>query len=125
MLLSSALFCRLASVLAVVLVTNAALFLASCTKSKFTAGLLRCNLFYSCTKLTPSKIIRETTSHCGLSAQEPPRRLGDDAHVHIVSLGKFAPRPKSKAQSSDGEGLGNDGDDGPGNENDEGGDDDE
>ena len=42
-------------------------------------------------------------------------------HVHIVSPGKFAP----KAQSSDGEGLGNDGDDGLGNEDDEGGDDDE
>lgn len=46
-------------------------------------------------------------------------------HLHIVSPGKFAPRPKSKAQSSDGEGLGNDVDDGPGNEDDEGGDDDE
>ena len=46
-------------------------------------------------------------------------------HAHLVSPGKPAPRPKSKAQSTDGEGLGNEGDDGPGNEDDDGGDDDE
>ena len=46
-------------------------------------------------------------------------------HAHLVSPGKFAPRAKSKAQSSDGEGLGNNGDDGPGNEDVDGGDGDE
>ena len=46
-------------------------------------------------------------------------------HAHLASPGKFAPRPKSKAQSSDEEGLGNDCDDGPGNVDDEGGDDEE
>ena len=45
-------------------------------------------------------------------------------HAHLVSSGKFAPRPKSKAQSSDGEGLGNDGNNGPGDDNDDGGGDD-
>lgn len=49
----------------------------------------------------------------------------DEAHKNLQEPGKFAPRPKSKAQSSDGEGLGNDVDDGPGNEDDEGGDYDE
>ena len=47
-------------------------------------------------------------------------------HVHLASPGKFAPRAKSKAQSSAAEGLGNEGDDdekGPGDDDDDGGDD--
>lgn len=46
--------------------------------------------------------------------------------AHLSSPGKFAPRPKSKAQSSDAEGLGNEGDDdqeGPGDDVDDGDDD--
>ena len=46
--------------------------------------------------------------------------------VHLSSPGKFAPRPKSKAQSSDAEGLGNEGDDDqerPGDDVDDGDDD--
>lgn len=46
-------------------------------------------------------------------------------HAHLVSPGKLAPRLKSKARSSDGERLGNEGDDGPGNKDYDGGDDDE
>lgn len=41
----------------------------------------------------------------------------------LASPGKFAPRPKSKAQSSDGEELGNEGDgdnEGPGDDEDDG-----
>ena len=46
--------------------------------------------------------------------------------AHLSSPGKFAPRLKSKAQSSDAEGLGNEGDDdqeGPGDDVDDGDDD--
>ena len=41
----------------------------------------------------------------------------------LASPGKFAPRSKSKVQSSDGEGLGNEGDgdnEGPGDDEDDG-----
>ena len=49
-------------------------------------------------------------------------------HAPLTSPGKFAPRPKSKAQSSDGGGLGDEGggdNDGPGDDDDGDGGDDE
>ncbi|KAJ7377850.1 hypothetical protein OS493_026420 [Desmophyllum pertusum] len=45
-------------------------------------------------------------------------------HAPLASPGKLAPRPKSTAQSSDGEGLGNEGDDDNDGPGDDGGDDD-
>lgn len=94
-----------------------------CTQS----SLKKCKLsfFVTFSDKSASKPLTKATSQCGWSAQSLPRRTSD-ACPCLFSSGKFTPRPKSNAQSSDAEGLGNDGGDenkGPVDDDDDGVDD--